>query len=103
MMTDEKMRGAFEAYKAKSGAAMIGAGEGERLRQILDLLCFADFCAGWQAYQSAVEIELPVPVPPPQAWNDDAQRIENARYSGYRQALRDCKDSIEALGLRVKP
>lgn len=40
---------AFEEYKSKVARAMIGGGEGARVRQILERLSFSDFEAGWLA------------------------------------------------------
>lgn len=58
----------------------------------------------WQASREAIEVELPASMPAAgQAWNVDAQRVENARVSSFNSALRQSKNAIEAAGLKVKP
>ncbi|MDP5165558.1 MULTISPECIES: hypothetical protein [Pseudomonas syringae group] len=57
-MSNEKMRGellaAFEAHKSRIATAMIGGGEGTRVRQVLERVSLSDFEAGWQASREAL-------------------------------------------------
>ena len=90
-MDTKKMRGellaAFEAYKSRVAKAMIGGGEGARVRQILERLSFAHFEAGWIASREAVVVELPTSVD----------------YTGCGEAIKECRAAIMAQGLKVAP
>lgn len=85
-MNIEKMREEFEAYKSRVAAQMIGGGEGKRVRQILERMSFSDFEAGWKASRESLVIYLP--------------RSETGIGRAY---IDNCRKSIEAQGLKVKP
>lgn len=90
----EKMREAFEAYKSRVAAQMIGGGEGRRVRQILERLSFSDFEAGWNASRAALVVELPPLV--------DAKPY--ACYESGRNDMRgEVREAIEAAGVKVAP
>ncbi|WP_116892031.1 hypothetical protein [Pseudomonas syringae] len=91
-MSNDKMRdellAAFEAHKSRIAAAMIGGGEGARVRQVLERVSLYDFVAGWQASREALVIELP----------------EHYQYDNPGEAfhvIKDCREAIEASGVKV--
>ncbi|MCK9728567.1 hypothetical protein [Pseudomonas syringae] len=91
-MSNDKMRGellaAFEAHKSRIAAAMIGGGEGARVRQVLERVSLSDFESGWQASREGLVIELP----------------EHYQYDNPGEAfhpIKDCREAIEAAGVKV--
>ncbi|PHN61945.1 MULTISPECIES: hypothetical protein [Pseudomonas] len=91
-MSNDKVRcellAAFEAHKVRIAKAMIGGGEGARVRQILERVRLSDFEAGWQASREALVIELP----------------EHYQYDNPGEAfhaIKDCREAIEAAGVKV--
>lgn len=89
-MSNDKMRGellaAFEAHKGRIATAMIGGGEGGRVRQILERVSLSDFEAGWQASREALVIDLP----------------ERLDYTGCSTAIEECRKAINAAGVKVR-
>ncbi|WP_164706467.1 hypothetical protein [Pseudomonas syringae] len=90
-MSNDKKRGellaAFEAHKSRIATAMIGGGEGARVRQVLERVSLSDFEAGWQASREALVIELP------SSWYQDRQRLMDAD---------DVEKAIQATGVKMK-
>ncbi|MEX5536019.1 hypothetical protein ABFV54_12920 [Pseudomonas syringae] len=91
-MSNDKKRGellaAFEAHKSRIAKAMIGGGERARVRQVLERVSLSDFEAGWQASREALVIELP----------------EHYQYDNPGEAfhaIKDCREAIEAAGVKV--
>lgn len=91
-MSNDKMRGellaAFEAHKAQIAKAMIGGGEGARVRQVLERVSLSDFDAGWQASREALVIDLP----------------EHYQYDNPGEAfhaIKDCREAIQSAGVKV--
>lgn len=91
-MSNDKVRcellAAFEAHKVRIAKAMIGGGEGARVRQILERVSLSDFEAGWQASREALVIDLP----------------DQYKYADPGEAVHvvsDCRSAIEAAGLKV--
>ncbi|MEE4341449.1 hypothetical protein V2J66_07470 [Pseudomonas alliivorans] len=93
-MSNDKMSGellaAFEAHKVRIAKAMIGGGEGARVRQILERVRLSDFEAGWRASREALVIELP----------------DEHKYADPGEAfhvISDCRAAIEVAGVRIQP
>ncbi|WP_122588197.1 hypothetical protein [Pseudomonas viridiflava] len=90
-MSNDKKRGellaAFEAHKSRIATAIIGGGEGARVRQVLERVSLSDFEAGWQASREALVIDLP------DAWHQDRQRLMDAD---------EVSKAIQAAGLRIQ-
>lgn len=91
-MSNDKMRdellAAFEAHKSRIAAAMIGGGEGARVRQVLERVSLSDFEAGWQASREALVIDLP----------------EHYQYDNPGEAfhaIKDCREAIQSAGVKV--
>lgn len=91
-MSNDKMRGdllaAFEAHKSRIAAAMIGGGEGARVRQVLERVSLSDFEAGWQASREALVIKLPDHY----GYDDPGEAFH---------AIKDCREAIESAGVKV--
>lgn len=86
---------AFEDHIHQIAKTMIGGGEGARVRQVLERVSFSDFEAGWQAFRGALVIELPREVDR-EYYNDESMA------NGYNDGVEDCREIIEALGIKVK-
>jgi hypothetical protein len=91
-MSNDKMRGellaAFEAHKSRMATAMIGGGEGARVRQVLERVSLSDFEAGWQASREALVIDLP-------------EHYQYDNPSDALHAIKDCREAIEFAGVKV--
>ncbi|AAY37847.1 hypothetical protein [Pseudomonas syringae] len=91
-MSNDKNRGellaAFEAHKSRIATAMIGGGEGARVRQVLERVSLSDFEAGWQASREALVIKLPDHY----GYDDPGEAFH---------AIKDCREAIESAGVKV--
>lgn len=83
----------FEKYKSRVASAMIGGGEGKRVKQVLERISFSDFEAGWKASRSSLVIELP-------------SRLDMKPYACYENGWNDMyyevKDIIESFRIKVE-
>ncbi len=58
----------------------------------------------WRASRAAIEVNLPdLMTSAGQAWCVDAQRVADARVSGFNDALRKSNRAIKDAGIKVKP
>ncbi|WP_163000010.1 DNA translocase FtsK [Pseudomonas viridiflava] len=104
-MSNDKKRGellaAFEAHKSRIATAIIGGGEGARVRQVLERVSLSDFEAGWQASREALEqsaISPEVQAMLSQFEADEAEEIRMAE--AYVRESERC--SISALQRKFK-
>uniref|UniRef100_A0AAU6W387 Uncharacterized protein n=1 Tax=Pseudomonas phage Orisa03 TaxID=3138542 RepID=A0AAU6W387_9VIRU len=86
---------ALEAHKGRIAKAMIGGGEGARVRHALERVSLSGFEAGWQAYRESMVIELP-------AYRTIRRTPMPDENSSYNEAIENCRDSILAAGVKVK-
>lgn len=111
MMDTNKIREEFEAWQAKEtpGAdlahcgALIGEGPA---RESYRNMYVAERWIGWQASRAALVIELPAENPIGSGSGDcegGLPSFEQHCAAECNFILRDCREAIEAAGLKVKP
>ncbi|MCJ7959129.1 MAG: hypothetical protein MUW57_21960 [Pseudomonas sp.] len=104
-MTD-KMREAYKLHRAKLAGQLI---QGEdwpgAYRRAEELLSWSCFEAGWKASREALVIDLPAENPlgsGPGDCGDGRPSFEQHCAAECNFILRDCREAIEAAGLKVK-
>jgi hypothetical protein len=90
-MSIDKMREEFEAWHKKEVASFIAAGEVQAARH---MQAFKEtMLAVWEASRAALVIELPSP---------DSEEGES--WDGcWKYGVKQCREVIEAAGVKVKP
>jgi len=93
-MSTEKMREEFEAFAIKRNAELIAEGHSLKSTHLIRNFHYPI----WQASRAAIEVELPEQrnVPDRDCW-------ARTNALGYNTANHECRDAIEALGMKVKP
>lgn len=94
-MDTNKMRDQFEAWalsaKAHGEHFDLSRGNHGAYKSPITHWLYCSWVASYQASRDAVVVELP------------ARRGQSTRGNGFNEALTECRDAIEAQGLKVAP
>lgn len=106
-MSDEKMRAEFEAWYADHFSRARGVDcSAEIIASMREGDLYGDrgylngCWIGWQASRAALVVELPTKI---SEFNTDENGFVNPAAAEHDEAIDDCRDAIEAAGVRVKP
>lgn len=88
----------FEEWRKEQIASLVRMGYPDAAKAFRDLgsVQWAGWQAGWQASRESLVIELPVEKP-----MSHNHEVEAARLA-FNDAIEECRDAIEAAGLKVK-
>lgn len=104
---NDKIRGEFEAWVVTLGSSVMKCGTKDSPSDVYSYVETQAMWMAWQASRESLVIELP-PVRPEPTSSGDALRSDGEAatwniWVGDKLAKKECREAIEAAGLKVKP